>query len=144
NKTTLISGKDFKRSFGPSQVNAGFFTDAMKNKLDGFKVFSFDAGRLAERVQTGRNAELREDGYNLAGVLASLNGREPERFEALNQELRRWLPEFDRVVFDFPDAGQTEFLLRTRKGRYKYRASDLSHGTLFALAYLTLAYLASP
>jgi predicted ATPase len=143
-KTTTVSGKELKRTFGPTQKNAGSFTDRMREKLERFQVFSFDASALAAPVRTGRNAELRENGHNLAGVLASLNGREPERFEALNKELQRWLPEFDRVVFDFPDAGETEFLLRTRKGHHKYRACDLSHGTLFALAYLTLAYIADP
>src|SRR5205807_2202460 len=68
----------------------------------------------------------------------------PERFEALNQELGRWLPEFDRILFETPQAGMKEFLLRTRSGHYRYRARDLSHGTLFALAILTLAYLPSP
>jgi predicted ATPase len=143
-KTTTVSGRDQKRIFGPVPVGQGVFTNSMQEALADFKVFSFEARALATPVQTHRKAELREDGSFLAAVLNTLSGTEPERFEALNAELQRWLPEFDRIVFDYPGNGMTEFLLRTRVGHYKYRASDLSHGTLFTLAYLTLAYLPAP
>jgi predicted ATPase len=142
-ETTIVSGLDHSKAFGPNQQNQGFFTDTLRKKLAGFRVFAFDPVALAAPAQTHRNAELGPNGANLAAVLNVLSGREPERFEALNKELQRWLPEFDRLVFDFPE-GQTEILLRTRLGNHTYRAKDLSHGTLFSLAYLTLAYLPSP
>jgi predicted ATPase len=88
--------------------------------------------------------ELREDGGHLAGVLDRLRDNDPERFEVLNEELGRWLPEFDRILFDTPSAGYRGFLLRTRKGHHKIPANELSHGTLFALTMLTLAYLPDP
>jgi len=143
-RTTLVSGKLLRRTFGPSPRGEGVFTEAIERKLAGFKAFSFDARALAAPVQTHGRAELGPDGANLAAVLSTLNGREPERFDALNQELQRWLPEFDRIVVDFPQPGHTEFLLRTRFGHHKYNARELSHGTLFALAFLTLAYLPNP
>lgn len=143
-ETTIVSGLNFKRAFGPGPLGGGSFPSSLKNTLAGFRVFSFDAEALAAPGQTHRKAELGPNGSNLAGVLNVLSGSEPERFEAFNTELQRWLPEFDRVVFDFPGNGMTEFRLRTHVGDHKYRASDLSHGTLFALAFLTLAYLQSP
>ena len=143
-KTTTVSGQELKRAFGPESEGQGIFNDSMEKALAGFRVFSFDPKALATPVQTHRKAELGEDGSNLASVLNALSGREPERFGALNKELQRWLPEFDQILFDFPGDGVTEFLLRTRVGHYKYRANDLSHGTLFTLAYLTLAYLPLP
>jgi predicted ATPase len=76
--------------------------------------------------------------------LENLRDSEPERYESLNEELGRWLPEFDRILFETPKQGQKAFLLRTRIGRHKIKAADLSHGTLFALAFLTLAYLPNP
>ncbi|MGH9425302.1 MAG: AAA family ATPase, partial [Terriglobia bacterium] len=88
--------------------------------------------------------ELAGNGSNLAAVLDALTDSEPERFEALNQELARWLPEFDRILFETPNPGHKAFLLRTRVGHHRYRASDLSQGTLHALAFLTVAYLPSP
>jgi predicted ATPase len=143
-KATIVSGRERRRSFGPSQKDGGPSTEVLEKQLAGFRVFSFDATALATPVQTHRNAELGPDGSNLAAVLSGLSGREPERFDSLNKELQRWLPEFDRIVFDVPNPGQIEFLLRTRLGRHLYHARDLSHGTLFALAYLTLAYLPNP
>ncbi len=80
----------------------------------------------------------------LAVVLDQLRDAYPERFEALNQELGKWLPEFDRVLFDTPAPGQRSFALRTRAGGYKIAAHQLSDGTLMALAILTLAYLPVP
>ena len=62
----------------------------------------------------------------------------------MNKELGRWLPEFDRILFETPNAGQRAFLLRTRKGRHAISAIDLSQGTVLALTILTLAYLPDP
>jgi predicted ATPase len=143
-KTTTVTGLESKRAFGPVPQGQGTFTNSMEKALADFRVFSFDAKALATPVQAHSKAQLGEDGSDLAAVLNTLSGTEPERFAAFNDELQRWLPEFDRVVFDYPGNGLTEFLLRTRVGQHKYRAFDLSHGTLFALAFLTLAYLPSP
>ena len=83
-------------------------------------------------------------GSYLGGVVERLRDRNPERFEALNAELGRWLPEFDRFLFDVPSVNQKVFFLRTRDGHHPIPAADLSQGTLFALAMLTLAYLPDP
>lgn len=141
---TIVSGKERRRVFGPSEKDGGAFSDLLEKQLAGFRVFSFEATALATPVQTRPYAELGPDGSHLAAVLSSLSNREPERFDSLNKELQRWLPEFDRIVFDVPGPGEIEFLLRTRLGHYLYHARDLSHGTLFALAFLTLAYLPNP
>jgi predicted ATPase len=140
-RSKIVSGMNNRSLFGPNVVDETALSQSLEKALANFRVFSFDPQALAAPVQMHRKAELQSDGSNLAAVLNSLSGREPERFEALNLELQRWLPEFDRVVFDFPDAGKTEFLLRTREGHHKFPARDLSHGTLFTIAFLTLAYL---
>jgi len=87
---------------------------------------------------------LQSNGRNLAGVLDQLRDREPERFEKLNAEMGRWLPEFDRILFDTPVSGQRTLLLRTHEGHHKIQASELSQGTLISLAILTLAYIPDP
>jgi hypothetical protein len=56
----------------------------------------------------------------------------------------RWLPEFDQILFDTLGGGVRAFRLRTRQGHYAIPASDLSQGTLLALAILTLPYLPNP
>ena len=80
----------------------------------------------------------------MAGVLWRIQSSEPEIFDELNNELQRWFPEFDRVVFEIPEDGKVSFLLRTGLGKHKIKAKDLSDGTHLALAYLTIAYLPNP
>jgi predicted ATPase len=125
---------------GPSPQNAGLLS-AMLAKI---RVYSLDATRIANRVQLEPSIELSREGAYLAGVLDRLRDDAPERFKALNEEWGRWLPEFDQILFDTVGSGVRAFRLRTRQGHYAMPASDLSQGTLLALAILTLAYLPNP
>ncbi len=120
------------------------FEDSVWNMLKSFRIFSFEAEAIARTVQTEPQPELGSDGSKLAAVLDALRDSHPERFDKLNQELARWLPEFDRVLFETPASGKKTFLLRTKAGHHQYQACNLSQGTLFALAFLTLAYLPKP
>lgn len=116
----------------------------LQGRLAGIRIYSLDAKVIARSVRLQPNIELGEDGSSLAGVLDRLRDHSPERFEALNEELGRWLPEFDRILFETPEAGNRSVLLRTREGSHEIRAADLSQGTLIALAILTLAYVSDP
>lgn len=107
------------------------------------RVYALDAGQVCRPVELVPDMELDSSGFGLAGVLDRLRDNRPERFEALRNELPRWFPEYDNVLFDVPSQGQRSFGLRTRTGG-RIAASDLSHGTLLALAMLTLAHLPSP
>jgi len=78
------------------------------------------------------------------GVIDRLRDKEPERFEQLNLEVGRLMPEYDRILFDTPNPPLRAFFLRTREGRHAIPAANLSQGTLFALTLLTLAYLPDP
>lgn len=154
--TWLEGGKEFKtgavlqrassfvRQAGPEPDEVGFSAGLLRNALAGFRIFSFDAKAIATAVQTSPYPQLGADGSNLAAVLDALRDSHPERFEELNKEFHRWLPEFDRILFKTPAPGEKTFLVRTSKGHHQYRASDLSQGVLFALAFLTLAYLPKP
>jgi predicted ATPase len=113
-------------------------------KLARIRIYALHTNAITVPVELVPNSELQEDGRYLAGVLDQLRDREPERFEALNEELGRWLPEFDRILFGTPTSGHRAFLLRTRKGHHALPATDLSQGTLLALTILTLAYLPEP
>jgi predicted ATPase len=108
------------------------------------RFFSFEANAIAAPVLLQPQLELAQDGANLAGVLDRLRDQFPERFEALNEQLGRWIPEFDRVLFETPKQGHRAIGLRTRVGGYTIGAGELSQGTLIALALLTLAYAAEP
>ncbi|MFY9225799.1 MAG: AAA family ATPase [Blastocatellia bacterium] len=111
------------------------------SKISFAKIYSFDANSIAKPVNLLPTISLQKDGSHLAGVLDQLRDKEPEKFELLNQEVNRLLPEYDRILFNTPNSGQRSFLLRTTRGKHKVHAEDLSTGTLFALAILTLAYI---
>lgn len=113
-------------------------------KLIHFQMFSFDPLLLAMPVKLEPQIQLLPNGGNLAVVLDRLRDEAPETFRALNEEIRRCLPEFDQVVFDTPASGTRTFLLRTRQGGHRIAAADLSHGTLFLVAILTLAHMVQP
>lgn len=134
-------------SIGPRHKQ-GHLDEALKNSVWGmlksFRVFFFDAKAIATAVETTPNPELGPDGSNLAAVLDALRDTHPERFEELNSEFHRWLPEFDRILFETPAKGKKRFLVRTSFGHHRYPATDLSQGVLFALAFLALAYLPNP
>ena len=110
----------------------------------GPRVYSLNATAIAARVGLEPKMELDPEGRGLAGVLDRLRDEAPERFEALNTEFGHWLPEFDRILFDTPHPGQRAIALRTSQGSHRIPASELSQGTLLALAMLTLAYLPDP
>jgi predicted ATPase len=115
-----------------------------RSRLARLRVFALDPRAIAQPVALNPSLELTEGGGNLAVVLDRLRDEVPERFEALNCEVGRLLPEFDRILFETPNTGVRGLLLRTRQGHHAIGASDLSHGTLLALAMLTLAYLPNP
>lgn len=114
------------------------------SKLRRIRLYSFDAAVLSLSATVEPTMELQPNGRNIAAVLDELHGRNPERFEALNNELSRWLPEFDRVLLEAVASGQKALALRTRHKRHRIPAQELSQGTLIALAILTLAYLPDP
>jgi len=108
------------------------------------RVFSFNSQAIAAPAVVTGKSELGRDGSGLAAVLDGLRDEATERFEAISSELGRWLPEFDRILFERPEDGKKAIALRTRDGHHAIPARDLSQGTLIALALLTLAYLPDP
>jgi predicted ATPase len=145
------TGNDFSITWGRNQVelrpeNPGLPGGAERplKALNGARSFSLDANRIAQPVVLQPNMELAPDGAGLPGVLDRLRDQHPERFEALNEQLGRLIPEFDRILFETPQQGARSISLRTRDGHNLIKAADLSQGTLIALALLTIAYLPEP
>jgi predicted ATPase len=118
--------------------------DEPRKALGRARVFFLEANAIAAPVQLQPSIELAHNGANLAGVLDRIRDQNPERFEALNEQIGRWIPEFDRILFETPSPGDRSLALRTREGSHVIKAADLSHGTLIALALLTIAYLPEP
>ena len=114
------------------------------NALGRAQIFSLDANAISQAVRLEPQMVLSSTGANLAGVLDRLRDQSPERFEALNEQLGKWIPEFDKILFETLDQGKRSLALRTREGRHSIKAQNLSQGTLIALALLTIAYLPEP
>lgn len=123
--------------FGEPPFKAEPFVAAQA--LERFRVFSFVPDSISAGVQLQPQHVLERDGSGLPGVLDRLRDHQPEAFERLNTELPRWLPEFDRILFDVPNAGSRGLVLRARDG-VEIPAKELSEGTRLSLALLTLAY----
>jgi predicted ATPase len=112
--------------------------------LSRMQVYTLDSSAIAQPVHVNPGVSLQQNGTGLAAVLDDLKDNHPERWELLLTEMRRWLPEYDNILFDKPHQGQKGIVLRTKKGGYRIPAKELSQGTLVALALLTLAYLRHP
>lgn len=125
------------RKTGPSQ-------QTVESILRAIRIYSFDAGAISEGAPPRPGIALDSNGGNLAVILDELHNRHSENFERLNDEMRRWLPEFDRILFDTTVKGQRTLSLRTREGHFQIPSTELSQGTLLALAILTLTYLPNP
>lgn len=140
---TWMHQRGWAREFHPSgKSHSG--SDALNRALSRARLFALDASLVAAPVHLRPNMELEASGRNLAGVLDRLRDQNPERFDALNQELGRWIPEFDKILFETPHEGHRSIALRTREGKHSIRATEISQGTLIALALLTIAYLPEP
>ncbi len=113
---------------------------AVASALQQIQRYTLSPQAIAAPVPLQPDMTLQPDGGHLAGVLDRLRDKEPEQFEELNNELARWFPAFNRILFDTPAGGQRAFALRMREG-YSIPAADLSDGTLLALAILTLGYV---
>lgn len=116
----------------------------IRELIANIRIFSLDAAAIAGPAVVSDKTELQSNGAGLAAVLDGLNDEAPERFEAINSAVDRWLPEFDRILFRRPGHGKKSIVMRTREGQHQISAADLSQGTLFTLAMLTLAYLPEP
>jgi len=108
------------------------------------RTFQFDPRRIREARSLRRSAGLEADGADLVVVLDQLRDKDEAAYERLNDDIARRLPEFDRVQFDTPHDGQRSLLLRTKIGRHAVPISEVSDGTVLALAYFALPYLPSP
>ena len=108
------------------------------------KLFVLDSDQIAAATRIKPSVTLGSGGSDLAGVLLDVRDLYPERFDELVDELQRWLPDYDHLLFQTPSDDHKSVSLRTRVGRHAIPAADLSQGTLFALALLTIAYLPDP
>ena len=114
--------------------------ERIRRWLAGLRILALDAEVIARGVPIQPDPQLSNDGGNLAAVLDHLRDHEPARFQQINDELGKWIPEFDEIAFDTPSEGRRSVKLRTREEHHEIPAQDLSQGTLLALAILTATH----
>ncbi|MBN2025023.1 MAG: AAA family ATPase [Pirellulales bacterium] len=120
--------------------------DDIKGLLAQIQVFSLDAQAIAKPGDVTHAPVLDSNGGGLVAVMDAMRDDHPDRFKALSEQIRHWLPEFDRIHFDRPTGkkGSKSLVLGLARSPEKLPACDLSDGTLIVLALLTLAYLPTP
>jgi len=140
----VLRGNWIQGGFNQDGSSSRDMVQPVHETLSRMRKFTFLPGELARPTQLRLNVELGTQGQGLAVVLDQLRDTDPERFDELNQELSRWLPEFNCVLFETSSEGHRSLSLRTRTGKHHVPAAGLSDGTLLALAFLTLAYIPNP
>ena len=118
--------------------------ERFRSRLQGARTYLFDHRAIARPAALSAGLELAEDGANLAAVLAHWEESHKETYESLREEFMRVMPEFDRMKLERIDGGQVKLLMGIRGEHGYIEASALSQGTLYLLAYLTLAYDPAP
>lgn len=131
------SGVDFHSAMPGQATEIG----PLGPMLQRYQTYTFDPHVVGQPAKLVPDHTLQPNGGDLVGVLDQLRDRAPERFEEFTDEVGRWFPEYDRVLFSTPGAGMRALSVRTRSGHHQIPAQALSQGTLVGLALLTLAYI---
>ena len=116
----------------------------VQSVLSAVRIFAFEPSKIAEAIHLQPDMQLAKDGSNLAGALDSLRDKDEDAFNALKEELRNWLPEYETIIFETPNQGHRSFKLRQTFGKQTISSKDLSEGTLVALALLLIAHNPNP
>jgi predicted ATPase len=117
---------------------------ALKEKISRFRGYLLDHYAMAMPAAETDGSDLRSNGANLAAVLRTRRERAPAEFAQLVAEVIRILPEFAAVEFLPAGPGLVQLAMRLQEGDEVVAADNLSQGTLYTLAFLTLAFDPAP
>jgi predicted ATPase len=117
---------------------------ALKADIGRIRSYLLDHYAIAEPAARATGAELASNGGNLAAVLAQRRERAPESFAALTAEFLRLLPEFTGLDLIEDADGRMRIEVRLGGDEAPVGADNLSQGTLYTLAVLTLAFDPAP
>lgn len=117
--------------------------EGLRKKLSGLRAHLLDHAAIARPVYPVSSDELAPDGGNLGARLAGLRERAPGAFEGLHAEIRRLFPEYGELVLR-PAQGSFALRLADAAEPALLAPDDLSQGTLYTLALLTLAHDPAP
>ncbi|CAM2835061.1 AAA family ATPase [Rariglobus hedericola] len=116
----------------------------LRARLLSMRSYLFDHYAIASPALLKDGTELVSNGGNVAAVLAARRDAHPEAFARMTTELIRLLPEYDDLDLSIRADQTVELRLRMAEGGELIAAENLSQGTLYLLAMLTLAYDPAP
>jgi predicted ATPase len=116
---------------------------ALRGRLEGIRAYLFDHYAMAEPAAWSEGGELHSNGGNLGAVLERLREQQPGTFAQLETEFCRALPEFSGVTPQRAESG-VRLALRLKEDGRGLTAENLSQGTLYTLAVLTLSFSPQP
>ena len=111
-----------------------------QSTLKGIRIFSFQAAFMTNPVDPELYGPLNSDGSNLAQAITFLRDKDEDAYNALRAEMQQWIPEYDGIGFDLEENNRRKLTLRQKISRKQIPASQLSEGTLLALALLTIVH----
>jgi len=112
---------------------------ALREEIGRIRAYALDHEAMAKPARLSDGIELTANGSNLAAVLVAWRQREPRAFAAFVTEMLRLMPEFTRFDFIEHSDQSVELGLMLGEGE-RVAADDLSQGTLYLIAILTLAF----
>jgi predicted ATPase len=116
---------------------------AERGRLEGIRAYLFDHYAMAAPVAWSEGGELSSNGGNLGAVLDRLREQQPGAFARLETEFCRALPDFSGVAPQRTESG-VRLALRLKEDGRVLTAENISQGTLYALAVLTLSFSPQP
>jgi len=116
----------------------------LRMRLQGIRAYLFDHYAMGVPAKTSEGTELSSNAGNLAAVLAQRREQAPAAFARLEAEFSRLMPEFAGLDFREAGEGRVELLARLAQDKDLLAAENLSQGSLYMLATLTLAYAPQP
>ncbi|MEI6106195.1 MAG: AAA family ATPase [Opitutae bacterium] len=116
----------------------------LRTRLQGIHAFRFDHYAMGGTALRSTGGTLASNAGNLAAVLARRRTEAPTAFAHLEKDFLRLVPEFAGLDFRDAGKGRVELLARLKQGAEPLPAGDLSQGTLYLLAMLTLAHDPTP
>jgi predicted ATPase len=112
-------------------------------QLGRLRSYVFDHRTIAAGSTAPIDAPLDSEGGNIASVLAGRKSHAPQAYAAVEAEFCRLLPEFARLEIETTSDGRRAFFGVLRDGG-KVAAENLSQGTLYLIAMLTVAFDPNP
>ena len=112
----------------------------LKARLLTVRTYLFDHEAIAAPSPDKDSGELAVNGANLATVLEVRRIHQPAAFARLTAELFRVLPEYDELELVERPGHLIELRLRLKDEHTWLAAENLSQGTLYLLALLTLVF----